>query len=170
MCANSLHFITSHLLLNIISFLSSSVLGDCFCFLTVLLPMQLSYVKSDLEEMDFIMSTRESNLTEQLLPSRHSFFIRESRFAVINIVWNTLLWKIAEELHLSFYYPFYHPIKVWWLLSLSKNFLFFLCCNWVALPCQVGDFLVPAYPEGFFLCINHWSHEHVVVWMEVSLI
>lgn len=39
---------------------------------------QLSRVKYDLEEMDFIMSRREG-LTEQLLPIKHSFFIRESR-------------------------------------------------------------------------------------------
>ncbi|CAK9151014.1 unnamed protein product [Ilex paraguariensis] len=32
--------------------------------------------------MDFLMSMREGNLTEQLLPSRHSFFIRESRSGV----------------------------------------------------------------------------------------
>ncbi|XP_043708760.1 piezo-type mechanosensitive ion channel homolog isoform X1 [Telopea speciosissima] len=42
----------------------------------------LSSVKCDLEEMDIIMSMRESNLTEHLLPSRHSFFIRESRSGV----------------------------------------------------------------------------------------
>uniref|UniRef100_A0A2P2M0W9 Piezo-type mechanosensitive ion channel homolog isoform X2 n=1 Tax=Rhizophora mucronata TaxID=61149 RepID=A0A2P2M0W9_RHIMU len=44
--------------------------------------MQLTFVKCDLEEMDFIMSMRESNLTEQLLPLRHSFFIRELRSGV----------------------------------------------------------------------------------------
>ncbi|KAK9282374.1 hypothetical protein L1049_005291 [Liquidambar formosana] len=44
--------------------------------------IMLSCVKCDLEEMDSIMSTRGSNLTEQLLPSRHSFFIRESRSGV----------------------------------------------------------------------------------------
>ncbi|KAK6940875.1 Piezo non-specific cation channel, R-Ras-binding domain, partial [Dillenia turbinata] len=39
----------------------------------------LSYVKCDLMEMDFIMSSEESSLNEQLLPSKHSFFIRQSR-------------------------------------------------------------------------------------------
>ncbi|XP_042395916.1 piezo-type mechanosensitive ion channel homolog isoform X1 [Zingiber officinale] len=39
----------------------------------------LSSVKCDLQEMDFIMSMKNSSLVEQLLPSRHSFFIRESR-------------------------------------------------------------------------------------------
>ncbi|EEF37638.1 conserved hypothetical protein [Ricinus communis] len=48
----------------------------------VLFYIMLSFVKCDLEEMDFIMSMRESNLTEQLLPLRHSFFIRESRSGV----------------------------------------------------------------------------------------
>lgn len=40
-------------------------------------PLQLSSIKSDLEEMGFIMSGTESSLTEQLLPSKYSFFIRE---------------------------------------------------------------------------------------------
>ncbi|XP_057535739.1 piezo-type mechanosensitive ion channel homolog isoform X3 [Amaranthus tricolor] len=39
----------------------------------------LSFVKNDLEEMEFMMSSTESDLTEQLLPARHSFFIRLSR-------------------------------------------------------------------------------------------
>ncbi|XP_068337805.1 piezo-type mechanosensitive ion channel homolog [Pyrus communis] len=42
----------------------------------------LSCVKCDLEEMDFILSMKENNLMEQLLPSKHSFFIRESRSGV----------------------------------------------------------------------------------------
>ncbi|KAM6577680.1 hypothetical protein CsatB_029517 [Cannabis sativa] len=42
----------------------------------------LSWIRCDLEEMDFIVSTGENNLTEQLLPKRHSFFIRKSRSGV----------------------------------------------------------------------------------------
>ncbi|XP_020526921.1 piezo-type mechanosensitive ion channel homolog isoform X2 [Amborella trichopoda] len=42
----------------------------------------LSCVKCDLEEMESIMSMRENSLTEQLLPLKHSFFIRESRSGV----------------------------------------------------------------------------------------
>lgn len=45
-------------------------------------PFQLSHVKSDLEEMDFIMSMGGNKLTEQLLPSKHSFFIRESKYVL----------------------------------------------------------------------------------------
>ncbi|CAL0320586.1 unnamed protein product [Lupinus luteus] len=44
--------------------------------------MQLSFIKSDLEEMGFIVSRTDCSLTEKLLPSNHSFFIRESRSGV----------------------------------------------------------------------------------------
>ncbi|KAK4407093.1 Piezo-type mechanosensitive ion channel [Sesamum angolense] len=42
----------------------------------------LSCVKHDLEDMEFIMSLREGNLTEQLLPSRSSFFVHQLRSGV----------------------------------------------------------------------------------------
>ncbi|KAI3449584.1 hypothetical protein Pfo_006249 [Paulownia fortunei] len=42
----------------------------------------LSCVKHDLEDMEFIMSMREGSLTEQLLPSRNSFFVRQLRSGV----------------------------------------------------------------------------------------
>lgn len=41
--------------------------------------VQLSCVKHDLEDMEFMMSTREGSLTEQFLPSRNSFFVRQLR-------------------------------------------------------------------------------------------
>jgi len=41
--------------------------------------MQMSFIKSDLEEMGVIISGSDCSLTEKLLPSKHSFFIRESR-------------------------------------------------------------------------------------------
>ncbi|KAJ9543235.1 hypothetical protein OSB04_022942 [Centaurea solstitialis] len=40
---------------------------------------RLSFVKLDLDEMNFIMSMREGTLTEHLLPKMNSIFIRESR-------------------------------------------------------------------------------------------
>ncbi|GJZ27834.1 piezo-type mechanosensitive ion channel [Tanacetum coccineum] len=45
-------------------------------------PLQVSFVKFDLEDMDSIMSMREGNLTEHLLPLKSSFFVRESRSGV----------------------------------------------------------------------------------------
>ncbi|KAK4788023.1 hypothetical protein SAY86_019342 [Trapa natans] len=43
--------------------------------------IMLCSIKSTLEEMEFILSS-ESHLTEQLLPSKYSFFIRESRSGI----------------------------------------------------------------------------------------
>ncbi|KAK8542359.1 hypothetical protein V6N12_014957 [Hibiscus sabdariffa] len=48
----------------------------------VLFYIILSWIRCDLIEMDFIMSMRASSLTKQLLPSKHSFFIHESRSGV----------------------------------------------------------------------------------------
>ncbi|KAL7126558.1 hypothetical protein ABFS83_14G196300 [Erythranthe nasuta] len=42
----------------------------------------LSCVKHDLEDMEFMMSMREGSLTEQFLPSKNSFFVRQLRSGV----------------------------------------------------------------------------------------
>ncbi|KAL6502839.1 hypothetical protein OROHE_024007 [Orobanche hederae] len=42
----------------------------------------LSCVRNDLEDMEIMMSTREGSLTEQLLPSKNSFFVRQLRSGV----------------------------------------------------------------------------------------
>ncbi|KAL9239206.1 hypothetical protein vseg_013546 [Gypsophila vaccaria] len=39
----------------------------------------LSFIKKDLEDMESMMTGSENDLTEHLLPARHSFFIRQSR-------------------------------------------------------------------------------------------
>ncbi|KAF3962629.1 hypothetical protein CMV_012877 [Castanea mollissima] len=44
--------------------------------------VMLSWIRCDIAEMDIIMSTGESSLTEQLLPKKHSFFIRKSRSGI----------------------------------------------------------------------------------------
>ncbi|KAJ9547657.1 hypothetical protein OSB04_020200 [Centaurea solstitialis] len=54
----------------------------CSCLSLIVFCFMLSFVKFDLEEMDSIMSTREGNLAEHLLPLQDSFFIRESRSGV----------------------------------------------------------------------------------------
>lgn len=48
----------------------------------ILFFFMLSCIKSDLEEMDLIMSMRQGSLTDRLLPTRRTFFIRESRSGV----------------------------------------------------------------------------------------
>ncbi|KAG8648226.1 hypothetical protein MANES_09G162700v8 [Manihot esculenta] len=54
----------------------------CSCLSLLLFYIMLSWIRCDLTEMDFIISTRESSLTEQLLLPKHSFFIHESRSGV----------------------------------------------------------------------------------------
>ncbi|MED6121436.1 hypothetical protein PIB30_030157, partial [Stylosanthes scabra] len=54
----------------------------CSSISIILYYTMLSFIRSDLEEMDFIVSRSDCSLTEQLLPSKHSFFIRESRSGV----------------------------------------------------------------------------------------
>ncbi|RDY14846.1 Piezo-type mechanosensitive ion channel-like protein, partial [Mucuna pruriens] len=46
----------------------------------VLFYIMLSWIRSELIEMEIITSTRGSGLTEQLLPKRHFHFFQESRF------------------------------------------------------------------------------------------
>lgn len=64
----------------------------CLLLWLFLVLMQLSYVKGNLEEMEYILTANESSLTESLLPSRHSFFIRETRW-----------WEVSPHLLLFFY-------------------------------------------------------------------
>ncbi|XP_062084665.1 piezo-type mechanosensitive ion channel homolog isoform X2 [Humulus lupulus] len=74
----------------------------------------LSWIRCDLEEMDFIVSTDESNLTEQLLPKRHSFFIRESRSGVKHT--NVLLRRAVFRTFSINFFTYGFPIS---LLALS---------------------------------------------------
>lgn len=68
-----------------------------------MLLVQLSCVKCDLEEMDFILSMRENNLVEQLLPSKHSFFIRELRSQTLSYFY---------RVYMTLFYLFYFLIKI----------------------------------------------------------
>ncbi|XP_074312183.1 piezo-type mechanosensitive ion channel homolog isoform X3 [Silene latifolia] len=52
----------------------------CSCLSLIGFYTFLSFIKEDLEEMEFMMSGIENDLSEQLLPARHSFFIRQSSF------------------------------------------------------------------------------------------
>ncbi|CAG7908748.1 unnamed protein product [Brassica rapa] len=64
--------------------LSAETEGTDICsgLFLLLFYIMLSYIRSDLEDMDFIMSPSENNLAERLLPAKYSFFIRESRAGV----------------------------------------------------------------------------------------
>ncbi|XP_012490496.2 piezo-type mechanosensitive ion channel homolog isoform X1 [Gossypium raimondii] len=92
----------------------------CSAVSLVLFYIMLSYVKYDLEEMDFIMSMQESNLTEQLLPSKHSFFIRQSRSGVRHT--NVLLRKAAFRTFTINFFTYGFPVSLFALSFWSFHF------------------------------------------------
>lgn len=105
----------------------------------------LSSVKCDLEEMDSIMSMRDGGLTEQLIPSNHSFFIRESRSGVKHT--NVLLrGSVFRNFSINFFtYGF--PVV---LLALSSwSFTFASICAF-GLLAYVG-YILYAFPSLFHL-------------------
>ncbi|XP_022960461.1 piezo-type mechanosensitive ion channel homolog isoform X1 [Cucurbita moschata] len=111
----------------------------------ILFYIMLSCVKCDLEEMDFIMSTRESNLVEQLLPSKHSFFIRELRSGVRHT--NVLLRRDVFRTFTINFFTYGFPVA---LVALSFwSFHFASLCAF-GLLAYVG-YIVYAFPSLFRL-------------------
>jgi hypothetical protein len=114
-------------------------------FLSLLLfIVLLSRVKYDLEEMDFIMSRREG-LTEQLLPVKHSFFIRESRSGVRHT--NVLIRGAVFRMFSINFFTYGLPVS---LIALSFwSFHFASICAF-GLLAYVG-YIVYAFPSPFHL-------------------
>ncbi|KAL5701585.1 hypothetical protein ACHQM5_026906 [Ranunculus cassubicifolius] len=105
----------------------------------------LSSIKSDLEEMEFIMSMQEGSLTEQLLPLKHSFFIRESRSGVRHA--NVLLRGAVFRTFSINFFTYGFPVL---LLSLSLwSFSFTSICAF-GLLAYVG-YVLYAFPSVFHL-------------------
>ncbi|KAK9161398.1 hypothetical protein Syun_007739 [Stephania yunnanensis] len=105
----------------------------------------LSSVKFDLEEMDFIISMRENSLTEQLIPSKHSFFIRESRSGVRHT--NVLLRGAVFRIFSINFFTYGFPVL---LLALSFwSFSFTSICAF-GLLAYVG-YILYAFPSLFHL-------------------
>ncbi|XP_022992489.1 piezo-type mechanosensitive ion channel homolog [Cucurbita maxima] len=119
--------------------------GICSYISLILFYIMLSCVKCDLEEMDFIMSMRESNLVEQLLPSKHSFFIRELRSGVKHT--NVLLRREVFRTFTINFFTYGFPVS---LVALSFwSFHFASLCAF-GLLAYVG-FIVYAFPSLFQL-------------------
>ncbi|KAK3193919.1 hypothetical protein Dsin_025229 [Dipteronia sinensis] len=111
----------------------------------ILFYIMLSCVKSDLEEMDVLVSMRESSLTEQLLPSKHSFFIRESRSGVRHT--NVLLRGAVFRTFSINFFTYGFPVS---LVALSFwSFHFASVCAF-GLLAYVG-YIVYAFPSLFHL-------------------
>ncbi|MBA0646707.1 hypothetical protein Goklo_014652 [Gossypium klotzschianum] len=95
--------------------------------------------------MDFIMSTRESSLTEQLLPSKHSFFIRESRSGVRHT--NVLLRGTAFRTFTINFFTYGFPVSLFALSFWSFHFASICAFGLLA---YVG-YIVYAFPSLFRL-------------------
>ncbi|CAN1234122.1 Piezo-type mechanosensitive ion channel homolog [Linum perenne] len=127
--------------------ISGSLEGTAVCsgVSLVLYYIMLSFVKSDLEEMDIILSVREGNLTERLLPLRHSFFIRESRSGVRHT--NVLLRGAVFRTFSINFFTYGFPVSLFALSYWSFHFAS-LCA--FGLLAYVG-YIIYAFPSVFRL-------------------
>ncbi|XP_034689649.1 piezo-type mechanosensitive ion channel homolog isoform X2 [Vitis riparia] len=117
----------------------------CSALSLVVFYIVLSYIKCDLEEMDFIMSTGESDLTNQLLPSKHSFFIRESRSGVRHT--NVLLRGSVFRTFSINFFTYGFPVSLFALSFWSFHFTSVCAFGLLA---YVG-YVVYAFPSLFHL-------------------
>ncbi|XP_020540481.2 piezo-type mechanosensitive ion channel homolog isoform X3 [Jatropha curcas] len=117
----------------------------CSCLSLLLFYIMLSCIRNELIEMDFIMSPRESSLSERLLLREHSFFIYESRYSVRHTN-DMLRGEVFQTFSVNFFtYGF--PI---FLLSLSFwSFQFASLCAF-GLLAHVG-YIISAFPSLFRL-------------------
>uniref|UniRef100_A0A6N2M9G0 Uncharacterized protein n=1 Tax=Salix viminalis TaxID=40686 RepID=A0A6N2M9G0_SALVM len=123
----------------------SEWLTICSSASLVLFYIMLSFIKCDLEEMDLIMSMRGSTLTEQLLPLRHSFFIRKSRSGVRHT--NVLLRGAVFRTFSINFFTYGFPVS---LFALSYWSLHFASICAFGLLAYVG-YIVYAFPSVFRL-------------------
>uniref|UniRef100_A0A3Q7I6D1 Piezo non-specific cation channel R-Ras-binding domain-containing protein n=1 Tax=Solanum lycopersicum TaxID=4081 RepID=A0A3Q7I6D1_SOLLC len=70
----------------------------------------ISFIEGDLEEMYLIMTMTDGNLTERLLPSRHSFFVREYRSGVRHT--NVLLKRTVFRIFTINFFTYGFPVHV----------------------------------------------------------
>ncbi|KAL9303168.1 Piezo-type mechanosensitive ion channel [Arabidopsis thaliana] len=117
----------------------------CSGLFLVLFYIMLSYVRSDLEDMDFIMSTSENNLAERLLPPKYSFFIRESRAGVRHT--NVLLRGAVFKTFSINFFTYGFPVSLFALSFWSFHFAS-LCA--FGLLAYVG-YIIYAFPSLFQL-------------------
>ncbi|CAL0308579.1 unnamed protein product [Lupinus luteus] len=78
---------------------------------------ELSWIRSELAEMEIITPTRESDLTEHLLPKNHSHFVHESRSGVNNT--NFLLrGAVSRSFSINFLTYGFPDMEIWETIGL----------------------------------------------------
>ncbi|GMH20487.1 hypothetical protein Nepgr_022328 [Nepenthes gracilis] len=134
----------------------SEWLEICSGLSLVLFYFVLSSIKNDLEEMEFIMSIGENDLTEQLLPSRNSFFIRESRSGVKHT--NVLVSGGVFRTFTINFFTYGFPLSLFALSFWSFHFASICAFGLLA---YVG-YIVYAFPSLFHL---HWLNGLLLVFI-----
>ncbi|KAI4369413.1 hypothetical protein MLD38_017853 [Melastoma candidum] len=105
----------------------------------------LSWIRCDLQEMDIIMSTSESSLTERLLPPKHHYLNCESRSESSQM--DILSWRAIFQSFSINFFTYGFPVM---LLALSIwSFIFASLCSF-ALLAYVG-YILYAFPSMFRL-------------------
>lgn len=117
----------------------------CSSLSLILYYIMMSFIKSDLEEMGVIISGSDCSLTEQLLPSKHSFFIRESRSGVRHT--NVLLRGAVFRSFSINFFTYGFPVSLFALSFWSFHFAS-LCA--FGLLAYVG-YIIFAFPSLFRL-------------------
>ncbi|KAJ4892562.1 Piezo-type mechanosensitive ion channel-like protein [Raphanus sativus] len=117
----------------------------CSGLFLLLFFIMLSYVRSDLEDMDFFMSTSENNLAERLLPPKYSFFIRESRAGVRHT--NVLLRGSVFKTFSINFFTYGFPVSLFALSFWSFHFASLCAFGLLAYVC----YIIYAFPSLFRL-------------------
>ncbi|XP_027189756.1 piezo-type mechanosensitive ion channel homolog isoform X2 [Cicer arietinum] len=117
----------------------------CSSLSLILYYIMISFIKSDLEEMGCIISGTDCSLTQQLLPSKHSFFIRESRSGVRHT--NVLLRGAVFRTFSINFFTYGFPVSLFALSFWSFHFAS-LCA--FGLLAYVG-YIIYAFPSLFRL-------------------
>ncbi|KAK7332943.1 hypothetical protein VNO80_29700 [Phaseolus coccineus] len=107
--------------------------------------IMLSWIRSELVEMEIITSSRESDLTEQLLPKKHFHFLQESRSGVRHT--NFLLRGVVSRSFSINFLTYGFPIS---LLALSLWSFQFASLGSFGLLAYVG-YILYAFPSMFRL-------------------
>ncbi|GAB2300559.1 hypothetical protein Dimus_034600 [Dionaea muscipula] len=123
----------------------SEWLEICSGLSIILLYIVLSTITEDLEDMEFIMSMRENDLMERLLPPRQSFLIRQSRSGVRHT--NVLLRAGIFRTFTINFFTYGFPLSLFALSFWSFHFASICAFGLLA---YVG-YIIYAFPSLFHL-------------------
>nr|POF15845.1 piezo-type mechanosensitive ion channel like [Quercus suber] len=119
--------------------------------------VMLSWIRCDIAEMDIIMSAGECSLTEQLLPEKHSFFIRKSSRSGLrhtNVLTRGAIFRTFSINFFTYGFPILLLALTFWSFHFAS-----LCA--FGLLAYVG-YILYAFPSMFHL---HWLNGLLLVFV-----